>query len=152
MAKESLFNVLSNHFDFDELVVLDLFAGTGSISFEFASRGCAKIGSVDINHRCLDFIKQTSDKLNISNIRTFKSDVFKFIKMAKGPYDIIFADPPYNLKGLENIPDLVFENNILASEGWMILEHPSEYDFSQHPFFQQHRKYGHVHFSIFACE
>jgi len=149
MAKEGLFNILANRIDFEELTVLDLFAGTGNISFEFASRGCARIISVDSNHRCLRFINDTAEQLEISSIKTIKSNVFHFLKNATQQYNLIFADPPYDLKGIERLPDLVISNGHLNNDGLLILEHPSQYNFSDHDHFSELRKYGMVHFSFF---
>ena len=151
MAKEALFNLLSNHFDFDDIKVMDLFAGTGSISFEFASRGCDDITSVDKNYRCLKFIKETSVLLKIDAIKPLQRNVFRFLESLDNCFDIIFADPPYDLPGIENLPDLIFDNNLIKDGGWLILEHPSQYDFSEHKYFVQLRRYGMVHFSIFEA-
>ena len=151
MAKEALFNLLSNHFDFDDIKVMDLFTGTGSISFEFASRGCNDVTSVDKNYRCLKFIKETSVLLNTDAIKPLQRNVFHFLESLVDCFDIIFADPPYDLPGIENLPDLIFDNNLIKDGGWLILEHPSQYDFSEHTCFVQLRRYGMVHFSIFEA-
>ena len=130
---------------------MDLFAGTGSISFEFASRGCDDITSVDKNYRCLKFIKETSVLLKIDAIKPLQRNVFRFLESLDNCFDIIFADPPYDLPGIENLPDLIFDNDLIKDGGWLILEHPSQYDFSLHKRFIQLRRYGMVHFSIFEA-
>jgi 16S rRNA (guanine(966)-N(2))-methyltransferase RsmD len=148
-AKESLFNVISNEFEFEGLEVLDLFAGTGSISFEFASRGAERIDSIELNHNHVQFINKTINQLGISSVRVIKCNAFVFLRSCKNQYDIVFADPPYELEGVDTIPDLVFEKNILKANGWFILEHSSGHSFSEHANFYQHRHYGNVHFSFF---
>lgn len=152
LAKESLFNILANNFDFEDLVVMDLFAGIGSISFEFASRGAAEILAVDMNYKCVEFIKKTAEKLNISTIRTLRFNAFNFMETVHKKFDIVFADPPYELSGIERIPDLILQKDVLLPGGWFILEHSQAQDFSKHPNLVQHRKYGKVNFSIFQSE
>jgi len=149
IAKEALFNVLENMFDFEGLDVLDLFAGTGSISFEFASRNVCQITAVEQNFRCIDFIRKTTRDLKIQQLICVRTDVFRFLKAAKKQYHLIFADPPYDLPQLETIPDLIFKYNLLHDDGILILEHPKLYDFSAHKRFSQHRVYGKVEFSFF---
>jgi 16S rRNA (guanine(966)-N(2))-methyltransferase RsmD len=148
-AKESLFNILNNNFDFSEIKALDLFSGTGSISLELASRGCVDITSVELNYNHFAFIKKTASELQFSQIKVIRADVFKFLKTNKGSYDLIFADPPYELEKIESIPDLIIERNILSEGGWFILEHGSRNDFTQHPNFKEQRVYGSVNFSVF---
>ncbi len=148
-AKEGLFNILEHTFDFAELEVLDLFAGTGSISYEFASRGCKNITAIDMNQACIKFISDTAGKLNFSNLNAIRMDVFKFLKINKKPFSLVFADPPYALKRIPELPGLILNANIVCGGGWLILEHPAEFDFTGHPFFQQKRRYGDVNFSIF---
>lgn len=148
-AREALFNIINNYFDFESIHVLDLFSGTGSISFEFASRGCSHIDLVDINIRSVQYIAKVAGSLKINGIHTVKMDVFHFIPICKSQYDIIFADPPYDLKNLKEIPDLVLSQNILQPEGWFILEHGKSNSFTDHSRFWQERKYGSVHFSFF---
>mgnify|MGYP002335734779 CR=1 FL=1 len=149
LAKEGLFNILTNQFDVQDIKVLDLFAGTGSITYEFASRGCKEITSVDINYKCVQFIKQTIRALDFQNINIVKQDAFKYIKRCKDSFGIIFADPPYELAGVELIAELVFNNKLLEKNGWLIVEHKKEVDFSKHKCFLRQRKYGNVNFSIF---
>lgn len=148
-AKESLFNILGNYFDFDTITVLDLFSGTGNITYEFASRGCKKITSIDENFNCCSFIKKTITSLDFQNVTVIKSDVFSFLKYCKDPFDLIFADPPYEHKQIETIPNLVFEKKLLNKEGWLILEHSASNDFTNHSCFFEQRNYGKVNFSIF---
>lgn len=149
MAKESLFNILGNHIDYSGLNVLDLFAGTGNISYEFISRGCGTVTAVDTDFGCVRFIKQTAEKLKMSNLAVIKQDVFRFINMSKRKYDVIFADPPYKLDRFHDIYDMIIGNSMLAENGWMIIEHPKDVDFSGKPYFFEKRKYGSVNFSLF---
>jgi len=150
IAKEGLFNILNNIVDFEGLFVLDLFAGTGSISFEFISRGAKEATAIDKDSKCVSFIIKTSQDFKIENLRAYRSDVFSYIKHSMKKYNLIFADPPYDLNSLAEIPDKVFENEILRPDGILIIEHPRNYDFSKHPKFSQHRNYGKVNFSFFT--
>ncbi|MFC6095850.1 RsmD family RNA methyltransferase [Flavobacterium qiangtangense] len=150
MSKEALFNVLNNYFNFSGLKVLDLFAGTGNISYEFASRGSENITSVDGDFGCVKFIKQTADEFDF-NIAGIKSDVFKFIEKNKSSYDIIFADPPYNLdqKTFEKLVELIFANELLQEDGMMVIEH-SKYTKLDHMInFSFKKSYGGSIFSFF---
>jgi len=148
-AKEGLFNFLNNIIDFEQVTVLDLFAGTGSISLEFISRGCQKVVAVENCKTQANFILQITKNLNINNLVLFRLDVFQFLKTCKTTFDFIFADPPYELKNFEQIPDTVLNTNILNPEGIFVLEHSAQYDFSSNLRFKSHRKYGNVNFSIF---
>jgi len=151
LAKESLFNILRNYYDFEGLKVLDLFAGIGSISYEFAVRDAAEVHSVELNPRCASFISETVRKLDLKNLFVIRANVFTYLSRGGGKkFDIIFADPPYDLEGIDTIPDLVMEKKLLDKDGWLILEHPAEIDFSQHPNLDQQRQYGKVHFSMFS--
>lgn len=153
MSKESLFNVLNNHFNFDALKVLDLFAGTGNISFEFASRGSSNITSVDGDFGCVKFIKQTAAEFDFP-IAAIKSDVLAFIAKTKVTYDVIFADPPYNLdqKTFEKIVLSIFENGLLEQTGMVIIEH-SKYTKLEHmPNYSFQKNYGGSTFSFFEFE
>ncbi len=152
LAKESLFNILINNFDFEELVVLDLFAGTGNISYEFASRNCREVTAVENNFKCTGFIKQTVQKLNFDNINIVRANVFNFLKLTNKTYDIIFADPPYDFEGIEKIPELIFSRQLLNKEGWLIIEHSKRTKLEHLPHFSQQRKYGKVNFSVFYWE
>jgi len=148
-AKESLFNILNNYYNFDEINVLDLFAGTGGISIEFASRGCNRIDLVEWNHHNYLYICNILKQLNLSAVRPIKADVFKFLPACSKQYDIIFADPPYEMENTTEIPELIFSRQLLTVNGMFILEHSKNIDFQNHPKFWQHRKYGAVHFSFF---
>ncbi|MBA3970705.1 MAG: RsmD family RNA methyltransferase [Bacteroidetes bacterium] len=149
-AKESIFNILNNHFEFDGLKILDLFCGTGNISYEFASRGCGEVTCVDSSYHCCDFIKKTAASFKMDAIRVVKSDVFAFLKRPSGPFHIVFCDPPYDMEKLETLPELVFSNNLLKPQGWLIEEHGPHTDLSKLEHFSEHRKYGNVNFSIFT--
>jgi 16S rRNA (guanine966-N2)-methyltransferase len=148
-AKVALFNILANHFNFELIKVLDLFCGTGSISFEFASRGCAEIDLVDASSRSIHFIKDTADRLGIQGLHPVRMNVFRFIPVCKKQYNLIFADPPYQLKYIQEIPGLILENHLLLQAGWLIMEHSGSDNFSSHTNFFDERKYGNVHFSFF---
>ena len=150
LAKESLFNILSNKTDFENKMALDLFAGTGSIAFEFASRYCDEVIAVDKNHQCIQFIKTTASDFGMQNLQAIRADVFRFIQSTAKKFNIIFADPPYALENIEMISRLVFENELLTTDGWLIVEHPREIDFSEQEHFVEHRKYGKVNFSFFS--
>lgn len=150
-AKEALFNILYHQYALDELKVLDLFAGIGSITFEFASRGTTDITAVDQNPQCTDFINATAEKLEIE-INVITQDVFKFLLTTKKSYDIVFADPPYELTDEEftSFINAVFDNEHLDKEGILIVEHSKHSDLSNHPYFDQKRKYGLSVFSWFT--
>ncbi|HZW64014.1 MAG TPA: RsmD family RNA methyltransferase [Flavobacteriaceae bacterium] len=150
MAKEALFNILNNSYNLSEVSVLDLYAGTGSISYEFASRGTKHITSVDSNYLCAKFIRQTAEKINLP-IQVVKADVFKYLNHLNTKYDIIFADPPYQYS-IENYTTLVstiFNNNLLSEYGILILEHEKQKDLSSIDYFAEARNYGGCVFSFF---
>lgn len=149
MAKEGLFNILNNEFDFSEISVLDLFAGIGSISLECASRGCTDIVSIEKNAKHANFIKQTSKQLQISGMKVLVSEVRDFLKIANRSFDIIFADPPYNLPWIADVPTYIYSSKSVSENTLVIIEHPGEVDFSKHPNFARLCKYGKVHFSFF---
>lgn len=150
MAKEGLFNILNNHYYFDECAILDLFAGTGNISYEFASRGSKNITAIDANANCVKFIDKTADELDF-NIDSVKSDVLKYLERTKAKADIIFADPPYALSSedFKRIVELVFDNRLLLEEGMLVVEHSSRTDLSDLKHFSNKRKYGGSVFSFF---
>lgn len=150
MAKSGIFNIIHNNWDLDEIEVLDLFAGTGNISYEFASRGCENITSVDQNTNCIKFIKSFTKKLGTNAIKAIQADVFKYIEKHSSQPQIVFADPPYALPTLKTIPDLVFENELLAPEGWLIVETDDTNNFEDHEYYSTHRKYGNCIFWIFT--
>jgi len=147
-AKEALFNILANKVEFENLTVLDLFSGTGHISLEFASRGSNAIVSVDKNFKCVGFLKSISQELKF-NINTVKADVFDFLKTTHTKFDLIFADPPYDLSNIADIHQLVFEQNLLNDNGILIIEHGAKTNLESLHHFSQHRKYGNVNFSFF---
>lgn len=149
LAKESLFNILNNKTSFEDKAALDLFSGTGSLSYEFVSRGCSPVLSVDANFKCVQFIKQTAKDFDMTTIRPIRSDVFRFIKSSKLKFDLVFADPPYQLENINEISLAIFENGLLNEDAWLIIEHPKEVDLSEQPYFEEHRRYGHVNFSFF---
>lgn len=149
-AREGLFNVLSNTWDLEGISVLDLFAGTGSVGFEFASRGAGRVHMVEVNTRYARFLEQTSTKLGMKNIRVYRSEALKFISGCTSKYDIVFADPPYDLDSKQEIPGAVFEAGLLEETGWMIIEHGKKDSFLKEHMFRELRKYGSVHFSVFG--
>ncbi|MDR0790459.1 MAG: 16S rRNA (guanine(966)-N(2))-methyltransferase RsmD [Bacteroidales bacterium] len=151
LAKESLFNILRSRVDIDQCDVLDLFAGTGSIGFEFVSRGAKRVVSVDNNARCIDFIKKTSENLDITNLFALKNDVFFFLGSSQQSFDIVFADPPYDMKQFDIIPSLVLKS-FVKQGGMFILEHSKEHSFQDNPYFVEQRNYGKVNFSFFILE
>lgn len=148
-AKENLFNVLNNLVDFEECDVLDLFAGTGSISYEFASRGARSVTSVEINPVHYNFIRQTAQQLGIDNLHPVKANVFLYLKSCPKQFDIIFSDAPYDLPGSEEVIREVFERDLLTPDGLLIFEHSKKMDFSTYKHFWQLRSYGSVQFSFF---
>jgi len=149
-AKEGLFNILNNKIQFDEVSLLDLFSGTGNISYEFASRGADEITSVDAHYGCVKYINQTSEELDFS-IKTVKSDVFKYLKTTPFTFDVIFADPPYAIKQseFEDIIKKVFERKLLNPAGLLIIEHSKHTDLSKAAHFVDARRYGGSIFSFF---
>lgn len=148
-AKEGLFNVLNNEYEFEDLKVLDLFGGTGSISFEFASRGASRVYCVEMTRENASFIKTEAARLGLKNVTMVRDNVFDFLPICKEKFDIIFADPPYALEGLDTIPDKVFSQDILHPGCYFILEHGGGYSFATHPYFVKEKVYGRVHFSFF---
>jgi 16S rRNA (guanine(966)-N(2))-methyltransferase RsmD len=149
-AKESLFNILVHQYDMQEMDVLDLFSGTGSISYEFASRGARSVLAIELAPVHFRFIQETARDLQLEQLSVIRADVFKYLKKPVEPFDIIFADPPYDHSRLSEIPDLVLSSDILNEGGLFILEHPGNYSFTAHPRFQQQRKYGGVNLSFFS--
>ncbi|MBB2150694.1 RsmD family RNA methyltransferase [Pedobacter gandavensis] len=149
MAKEALFNILYNTYDFDSCDVLDLFCGTGNISFEFASRGAKSVTAVDKHSGCVFWVKSVIAKHHLDVIDVQKADVFKFLETHKKSYQIIFADPPYDLPTIPKIPELVINNNLLTDNGLLIVEHPSLLKMNAQPGFKETRRYGNSSFSFF---
>lgn len=148
-AKEALFNLIDNEFNIEDAEVLDLFAGIGGITFEFASRGVKQIVCVDQHPGCVNFIKKTTMELEFSQIRVLKNDAYRYLKKCDSKFKIIFADPPYDQKNINRIPEIVFEKNLLKENGMLILEHDRNWDFSNTPNFSFHKKYSNVNFSFF---
>jgi len=149
-AKEALFNILDNEYEFEDLKVLDLFGGTGSISYEFASRGASRVYCVDMAKPNVAFIRSEAARLGLNNVTPVHSNVFDFLPICKEKFDLIFADPPYAIDGLDGIPDKVLSQDILHPEMYFILEHGSEHSFKEHPNFVKEKIYGRVHFSFFT--
>lgn len=149
-AKENLFNVITNQMDLDETDALDLFSGTGSIAFELVSRGCRMVTAVEKNGQHAAFISKVTKELGTNALRLVKGDAFRYLKTAPANgFDFIFADPPYALPELPEIPSLVLERDLLRPGGLFVMEHPKDYDFSSLPGFTDHRVYGSVNFSFF---
>lgn len=155
-AKENLFNVLNNLIEFEGIRALDIFSGTGSISLELVSRGAKSVLSLEMRREHADFIRKTAKQLGCDKeLKVLNVDALKFLSKAKSSnesFDFIFADPPYKLEELKDIPGLVFDAGLLAKGGIFVLEHPKEYDFGEHPFFMDHRVYGSVNFTFFTIE
>lgn len=148
-AKENIFNVLTGLIDFDDATALDLFSGTGSISLELLSRGCKQVVSVELDRDHHAFIRRCLKTLGDDNCIALRGDAFRFIKTCRQRFDFIFADPPYALERLAEIPDMVLSNDLLKDGGIFVFEHGEKDDFSAHRYFVEHRSYGSVNFSIF---
>lgn len=151
-AKENLFNVLQAYFDFEaeHPRALDLFAGTGSITLELLSRGCSQVVAIEKEALHCSFIKKFLSMVGDSNGIVLRADVLRYLPKATGPFNLIFADPPYALPELAELPDMIFQSmQLLAPQGLFILEHGKAHDFHTHPHFIEQRVYGSVHFSLF---
>lgn len=148
-AKENIFNVLTGYLDFEGATALDLFSGTGSISLELVSRGCSRVVSVEADRDHHRFISDCLKKLDTQVCLPLRGDVFRFLKSCRQQFDFIFADPPYALKELATIPNLIFDKQLLKPDGIFVFEHGKDHDFAAHPHFVEHRAYGSVNFSIF---
>lgn len=151
-AREGLFNVLTNHFDLSNISFLDLYAGTGAMTFEMASRGAKYIVSVDQHAACIRFITTTASKLNIPFIYPLKDNVLGYMKKSQSAFDLIFADPPYHTTDYNQLLETILKSTCLKSEGWLIIEHPASVNFEQHLDFFRHLRYGNVNFSIFQLK
>ena len=149
IAKEGLFNILQNNLEIDELKVLDLFGGTGCISYELASRGAPDITIVEKDTKMYDFIKKTSAELGFENFTVMKSDVFRFIESTTQQYNFIFAGPPYALATIDELPIKVFEKHLLKPGGWFVLEHTPRNNYKKFEQYKTERNYGTTIFSIF---
>jgi len=150
LAKEGLFNILENNLQISGLKTLDLFGGTGSISYELASRGATDQTIVEKDSQMFEFIKKMTAQLNIGQLRIVKMDVFKFIQQCKEQFDFIFAGPPYALTNIDELPRLIFEKRLLKQMGWFVLEHTPRNEYKIFPFFKTERNYGTTIFSIFV--
>lgn len=150
IAKEGLFNVLQHNLDFGELKTLDLFGGTGSISYELASRGVADLTIVEKDPAMYEFIKKTAATLRIEAIKVIKMDVFRFISQCTDTFDFIFAGPPYALTSIDELPKMIFEKHLLKEGGWFILEHTPRNDYKTFPFYKTERNYGTTVFTTFT--
>lgn len=148
-AREGLFNILNSRIEFENCDMLDLFAGTGSIGFEFISRGARSVLAVEQSRRHTDFMRSVSKTLGVDNHIAVRSDVFRYLMSSNKDFDFVFADPPYDLDALPDIPVLVFKHNIIREKGYLVLEHSAKHQFDEHPHFDSRRKYGNVHFSFF---
>lgn len=149
-AREALFNILDNEYEFDGLKVLDLFGGTGAISYEFASRGAARVYCVEMSRENASFIKKEAARLSLDAVTMVRDNVFDFLPICREKFDIIFADPPYAIDGLETLPDKVLSSGILHPGCYFILEHGADHSFTSHPLFVKEKEYGRVHFSFFT--
>ena len=149
IAKEGLFNILQSNRDIEGLKTLDLFGGTGSISFELASRGATDLTIVEKDSQMLAFIRKTAELLGLSQMHIVASDVFRFLKTSPGQYDFIFAGPPYALETIDQIPELIVSGNLLQKNGWFVMEHTPRNRYTDYPLFVRERNYGTTLFSIF---
>jgi len=149
IAKEGLFNIIENNLEISELKTLDLFGGTGNITYELASRGATDQTVVEKDVRMYEFIKKTANQLGLVHLKLFRMDVFKFINQCTEQYDFIFAGPPYALINIDDLPKMIFEKRILKHKGWLVLEHTPRNDYKKFPFYKSERNYGTTIFSIF---
>jgi 16S rRNA (guanine(966)-N(2))-methyltransferase RsmD len=152
IAKEGLFNILQNYIDFEGLKTLDLFGGTGSISYELASRGAVDLTIVERDQQMFQFIKKTAEALKLRQLNVVKSDVFRFIDTCSETFDFIFAGPPYALTDIDALPVRVFEKKLLNTGGWFVLEHTPRNAYDEFPYFKMVRNYGTTVFSFFVNE
>jgi 16S rRNA (guanine(966)-N(2))-methyltransferase RsmD len=148
-AKEGLFNVLNNQKDIEGCSVLDLCCGTGNMTFEFTSRGAASVMAVDQHFGCLRYVKKLAGELGFEGIHTFKSELFQYVNRLSVPYDIIFADPPYALEGVDKLAEMILKKGVLKEGGLLIIEHSKQLDYSKEERFLFSRKYGNVNFTFF---
>ena len=148
-AKEALFTILDNTYELTDVRALDLFSGSGSLSYELAARGCRNVTTVEKEGKYAAWIRKTAETLGFSQIKVFQADAFNFCKRSKIKYDIIIADPPYSLPEIAEIPDHIFGNQLLSDIGILVIEHSAATKFEAHPYFKQVRNYGKVHFSFF---
>jgi 16S rRNA (guanine966-N2)-methyltransferase len=149
IAKEGLFNILENNLDISSLKTLDIFGGTGSISYELASRGAQDLTIIEKDPNMYEFIKNTSVTLKLENFKVIKMDVFKFLEQCQDKFDFIFAGPPYALTTIDKLPEIIFDRGLLKENGWFVLEHTPVNDYKSFPFYKTQRNYGTTVFSIF---
>lgn len=152
MAKEGLFNILTNLIDFEETDALDLYSGTGSIGFELVSRGCRNVLCVEKNQRCYDFISLTAARFGLQELKPVRADVLRFLASTKRKWDLIFADPPYDSEDIAELPGRIFSKELLNPGGRLILEHSRTNHFNETEFFEHQRTYGKVNFSFFVFQ
>ncbi len=150
IAKEGLFNILQNNIDFENLKTLDLFGGTGSISYELASRGASELTIIEKDFTMNEFIKKTAQELKLKNFNVIKMDVFKFIEQRNEQFDFIFAGPPYALENIDDLPKKIVVNKLLMKNGWFVLEHTPRNNYEGYPLFATQRNYGTTVFSFFV--
>lgn len=150
VAKEGLFNVLQHNLDLGSLKTLDLFGGTGSISYELASRGVEDLTIVEKDRNMAEFIRQTAEVLKLENLKLVKQDVFKYLEQCTGKFDFIFAGPPYALTRIDDLPKIIFDRKLLNKGGWFVLEHTPRNEYSAYPFYKTEKNYGTTVFSIFV--
>lgn len=150
IAKEGLFNILQNSIDFSEIKTLDLFGGTGSISYELASRGCTDLTLIEQDRNLILFIKKNVELLQFENFKIIQTEVFRYINQCKEQYDFIFAGPPYALSTIDDIPKLIFEKQLLKPNGTFVLEHTPRNQYENYPFFKRCKNYGTTLFSFFS--
>lgn len=148
-AKEGLFNILNNRIDLEQCIILDLFSGTGNLTLEFASRGAQKVYAIDMHSPCVNFVRDSAKSLKMTNIYTERADVFKYLEKCQSKFDLIFADPPYELKNIGEIYDHVFTRELLNEDGLLIIEHGPRTSMADKEFYKETRKYGNVNFSFF---
>ncbi len=148
-SKENIFNIIWNYFDFEDLSVLDLFAGTGGISYEFASRGCQEVLAVDNHPQSVKFINKEKERLGLPQVEALQMNAFEYLRATSQVFDIIFIDPPFALADKKTLIDIIFERGLLKQDGWVIMEHFKKEEFDDHPNFREKRKYGKSVFSFF---
>lgn len=150
IAREGLFNIIENNRVIDQLKTLDLFGGTGSISYELASRGARDLTIVEKDQKLYEFIKMTSQDLKLQNFKVVRMDVFKFIELCTEKFDFIFAGPPYALQTIDELPQKIFKRQMLNSNGWFVMEHTVGNDYKNFKFYKTERNYGTTIFSVFV--
>lgn len=149
LAKESLFNILENRIDFEGIIALDLFSGTGNIAYELISRGCGRVVAVDNHYPCIRFIRETAAKFDLNHLLVIKANVFRYLQTSREQFDLIFADPPYDMENFEALAALILDKELLKPEGWLVIEHPKIIDYTGFDGYTETRRYGKVHFSFF---